>query len=138
MGQTFFHHVEPGLEIFSISCQEWLVHPYPLSVVYWKTLNLYRKFQFIGNFKITLYLVTIVGQHFQLLKFHIKIRGMAGKQCSMSFFCPKSWKRSLLFETLAEMLLAVPSSKTTKDIRKYLILATLICYDSFAHFRRCK
>ena len=29
-----------------------------------KTLNLWRKFQFIGNFKLTQYLVIIVGQHF--------------------------------------------------------------------------
>ena len=72
----------------------WLVDLYPLKVDYWKTLNLHRKFQFIGNYKIVQYFVTIVRLHLQCLEFHIKIHGMAGKQCA--FFCPKGWKRSLL------------------------------------------
>ena len=58
--------------------QGWLVDPYPLGVVYWRTLNLYRKFQFIENFKVTQNFVTMVGQHFEWLEFHIKIYGMAG------------------------------------------------------------
>ena len=29
-----------------------------------KTLNLYRKFKFTGNFKVTQYFVTIIGLHF--------------------------------------------------------------------------
>ena len=53
-------------------------------MVYWKTLNLYRKFQFIGNFKATQYFVTIVGPHFQWLEFHITSHGMTGKQCAFS------------------------------------------------------
>ena len=58
--------------------QGWLVDPYPLGVVYWRTLNLHRKFQFIENFKVTQNFVTMVGQHFEWLEFHIKIYGMAG------------------------------------------------------------
>ena len=80
MGQTFFHQVDPGLEVFPMFCQGWLVDPYPTWVVYWKTLT----FHFIGNFQVTQYLVTIVGQHCQWLEFHIKINGMAGKQCHFS------------------------------------------------------
>ena len=65
-------------------CQGWLVDHYPRMVVYRKTFNLYRKFQFIGNFKAIQYFVAIVGQNFQWLEFHIKIHGMAGKQCTLS------------------------------------------------------
>ena len=61
-----------------------LVDPCPPGMAYWKTLNLYRKFQFIGSFKATQYFVTAVGQHFQWLEFHIKIHGMAGNQCAFS------------------------------------------------------
>ena len=46
----------------------WLVDPYPPGVVYRKTLYLYRKFQFIGNFKVIQYFVAIVGLHFQWLE----------------------------------------------------------------------
>ena len=46
---------------------------YTLGVVYWKKLKLYMKLQFIGNFKVTQYFVTIIGSHFQWLEFHIKI-----------------------------------------------------------------
>ena len=79
MGQAFFHQVDPGLEVFPMLCEEWLVDPCPPGVAYWKTLNLYRKFQFIGNFKVTQCFVTIVEEHLQWLEFHIKIYGMAGK-----------------------------------------------------------
>ena len=58
-----------------------------------------RNFQFIGNFKVTQYVETIVGRHFQLLGFHIEILGMAGKQC---FFCPKGWERSLFSGTFGQ------------------------------------
>ena len=53
-------------------------------MVYWKTLNFYRTFQFIGNFKATQYFVTIVGLHFQWLNFHINIHGMTRRQCAFS------------------------------------------------------
>ena len=52
LGQAFFHQVDPGLE-FSLFCQGWLVDPCLPGMVYGKTLNLYRKIQFIGNFKAT-------------------------------------------------------------------------------------
>ena len=80
-------------------CQGWLVDLYPPRVVYRKTVNLYRKFQFIGNFNVTQYFVTIIGLHFQWLEFHIKIHGMAEKQCISS--AQKAGKRSLFSETLA-------------------------------------
>ena len=51
--------------------------------------------QFIGNFKVTQYFVTIVRPHFQCLEFHIKAHGTAGKQCSFS--AQKAGKRSLFF-----------------------------------------
>ena len=56
-----------------------LVDPYPPVVVYRKTLNLYRKFQFIENFKVIQYFVTIVGLHFKWLEFLVKIHSLAGK-----------------------------------------------------------
>ena len=79
-------------------CQGWLVGHCPLGVVYWKTLKLHWKFQFIEYFKVTHYFVTIVGQHFQWLEFHIIIHGMAGKQCAFS--SQKAQKRPLFSETL--------------------------------------
>ena len=97
--QVFFHQVDPRLEIFPIFCEEWLVDPCPPGMVYCKTLNLYRKFQFIENFKTTQCFVTIVRQHFQWLEFHIKIYSMAGKHCAFS--AQKAGKRSLLSETWA-------------------------------------
>ena len=42
----------------------WLVDSYRPGVVYWKTVNLYRKLQFIGNFKVIQYFVTIVDRIF--------------------------------------------------------------------------
>jgi len=72
----------------------WLVDPYPPVVVNWKTWDLCRKFQFIGNCKATQYFV-----NFQWLEFHFKILGMAGKQCVSS--TQKAGERSLLSETLA-------------------------------------
>ena len=68
-------------------------------MVYLKILNLYRKFTFVGNFKVIQYFVAVVGPHFQWLAFHIKIHGMAGKQCVFS--AQKAGKRSLFSETLA-------------------------------------
>ena len=87
MKQAFFHQAIPGSEAFAMFCQGWLVELCPLGVVYWKALKLYRKFQFIGYFKVTQCVVTIVRQHFLWLEFHIKIHGMAGKQCA--FFSPE-------------------------------------------------
>ena len=43
MAQIFFHRVDPGLKVFPIFCQVWLVDPYPPWVVNRKTLNLCRK-----------------------------------------------------------------------------------------------
>jgi len=43
--------------------------------------------------------VTVVGPYFQWLEFHIKIHGMAGKQCVSS--AQNAGKRSLFSETLA-------------------------------------
>ena len=63
--QAFFPQVNPELEIFPMVWQGSLVDPCCLGMVYWKTLNLYRKSQFIGNVKATPYIVAIVGQHFQ-------------------------------------------------------------------------
>ena len=60
--------------------QGWLVDPCHPGVVYHTTLNLYRKFQFIRNFNVTRYFMTIVGKHFQWLEFPIKIKSMAGKR----------------------------------------------------------
>ena len=57
------------------------------------TLNLDRKFKFIGNFDVIQYFVTIVRKHFQWLEFHVNIPGMAGKQCAFS--TQKARKRSL-------------------------------------------
>ena len=70
----------------------WLVDPYLLHVVYQKILNLYRKSQFIGNFKVNWYLVKIVGHHFQWLEFHILI-WLENK----IFFCQYSWKNATFF-----------------------------------------
>ena len=64
MGQACYHQVDPGLEVF-LCYARWSIDPYSLGVVYRKTLNLYREFHFIGNFEVTQYFVTIVGQQFQ-------------------------------------------------------------------------
>jgi len=69
VGQAFFYQVNSGLEVFPMFCQGCLVDPCPPGVVYWYTLNLFRKFQFIGSCKGTENLVTIVGQHFHWLEF---------------------------------------------------------------------
>ena len=63
-------------------------------MVYLKILNLYRKFKFVGNFKVIQYFVAVVGPHFQWLAFHIKIHGMAGKQC---VFLPKRLEKDRFF-----------------------------------------
>ena len=68
-------------------------------MVYWKTLDLYRKFQLLEIFEDTQYFVTVVGQHFQWLEFHFKLHGMAGKQ--WAFSAQKAGNRSLFSETLA-------------------------------------
>jgi len=47
--------------------------------------------------------VTIVGQHFQWLEFHIEIHGLAGKQCAFS--AQKVGKRSLFSEIWLEFQL---------------------------------
>ena len=60
VGQAFFLQVDPGLEVFPMFCQGWLLDPYPPGVVYPKTLIFCRRFQFIGNFKVTQYFLTIV------------------------------------------------------------------------------
>jgi len=57
----------------------WLVDPYPLGLVYWKTWNLCGKFQFMGNSKVIQDFVTIVGLHFKWLEVHVKLHGIAGK-----------------------------------------------------------
>ena len=60
MGQAFFHQVDPGLEVFPKFCQGWLLDVYLPGVVYGKILHLYKKFQFIGSFKVIQYFLTIV------------------------------------------------------------------------------
>ena len=47
----------------------------------------------------TQYFLIIIGLQFQWLEFHIKIHGMAGKQCDFSD--QKAGKRSLFSETWA-------------------------------------
>ena len=56
-----------------------LVGSYLPGVVYLEILNVYRKFKFIGNFKLIPYFVSISGPHFRWLEFHINIHVMAGK-----------------------------------------------------------
>ena len=65
MEEAFSLQVNPGLEVFPMFSQGWLVDSYPPGVVFRKTLNLYREFQLIRNFNVTQYFMTIVGQHFQ-------------------------------------------------------------------------
>ena len=88
-------------------CQGWLVDFFPLRVVYWETLNLYRKFQFVKDFKVTQHIMTIVRQHFQWLKFNIKIHGMAG--IKSTFAARKVGERSHFSETLAGIYSIDPS-----------------------------
>ena len=59
VGQAFFLQVDPGFEVFSMFCQGWFVDPSPPGVVYRKTLIFCRKFQFIGNLKVTQFFLTI-------------------------------------------------------------------------------
>ena len=99
MRQALFYEADPGLQVFPIFHQWWLVVPFLSEMVYWKTLNLYRKFQFSGNFKATQYFMTIVGPHFQWLEFHVKIHGMTGKQCAFS--TQMAGKRPLFLRLLA-------------------------------------
>ena len=99
MEQALFYEVDTGLQVFPVFCQWWLVVPFPSGMVYWKTLNFYRKLQFIGNFKATQSIVTIVGLHFQWLELHIKSHGMTGKQCAFS--AQMAGKRPLFLRLLA-------------------------------------
>ena len=89
------YQVDLELEVLPV----WLVDPRPPGMLFRKTLNVYRKFQFIGNLNVTQYFVTIVRSHFQLLKFHIKTHGVAGKQ--YVFSAQKVRKRSFFSEALA-------------------------------------
>ena len=100
------YHVRQAL--FTKSTQDWKFSLYFARVVgrpllsgggYRKILNLTKEFQFIGNFKVIQYFVKIVELHLHWLEFHIKIHGMAGKQCAVS--AQKAGKRSLSSETLA-------------------------------------
>jgi len=78
-------------------CQGWLVEPCPLGMVYWKTLNLYRKFQFNGNFRVTQYFdnshtaFSMAGISFQISWYGWKT----------IFSYPKDWKKVTFSETLA-------------------------------------
>ena len=103
MGQVSYHQVDPELEVLPMFCQGWLVDPCTPGVVYWKTLKLYRKFQFIGKFNVTQCFLTIVGQRFQWLEFHIKIHSMAGKQRTIS--AQKTGKRPLFLKLWLEFQL---------------------------------
>ena len=83
VGQAFFHKIYPVLE--ASFCFGRVVGRSLLSGGgYRKILNLHKEFQFIGNFMVVQYFVTIVKPHFQRLEFHIKIHGMTGKQCVFS------------------------------------------------------
>ena len=53
VGQAFLHQFNPRLVVFPIFLPGSLVDPSLPGVVSWKILNLHRKFQFIGNFKVT-------------------------------------------------------------------------------------
>ena len=91
VGQPFLQQVNPGLVVFPIFLPGCLVDPnLPGVVNSRKILNLYKKFQFIGNIKVTQYLVTIVGPQFRWLHCHIKAHGVAGKQ--YIFFVQKAGK----------------------------------------------
>ena len=84
VGQRFLHQANPGLVVFPIFLPGCLEDPNLPGLVSRKTLNLYTKFQFIGNFEVLHYYMRIVGPHFQWLEFHIQTHGMAGKQCIFS------------------------------------------------------
>ena len=51
MGQAFLSS-RPKIQNFSYVVPGWLVDLYAPGMVFQKTLNLYRKFQFIGNFEV--------------------------------------------------------------------------------------
>ena len=78
--------VVPEFENF-IVLPGWLVGLYVSGVVYRKTLNLYRKFQLIGNFKVNL----------RSRNVYSKIHAMAGKQC----FSAQGVEKVIFSETLA-------------------------------------
>ena len=84
----------PRIGSFPRVLPRWLIYPYPPVVVYRKTLNLYRKFQFIGSFKVIQCFVTIVGLYCQWLEFHVKIQSKAGKHC---VFLPKRLEKGHFF-----------------------------------------
>ena len=73
VGQAFFTPSQPRIVSFPYLLPGSLVDPVLPGVVFQKILSLCRKFQFIGNFKVTQYFVTIEGPHFQWLKYHIKL-----------------------------------------------------------------
>ena len=83
-GTGLFSPSQPRIGSFPNVLQGWLVDLYPSRVVYRKTLDLYREFQFIGNFKVTQYFLMILVLHFQWFEFHIKVHSMARKQCAFS------------------------------------------------------
>ena len=49
----------------------------------------------LGKFMATQYFLIIIRLQFQWLEFHIKIQGMAGKQCA--FYDQKGWKNITFF-----------------------------------------
>ena len=85
------HQIEPEFKVSTMFCQRWLADPYPPGVVYRKTLNLCSNSQFIGNFKVAQYFVTMVGQHFQWLEFHFHNSWYGWK--TMCSFCPNGWEK---------------------------------------------
>ena len=68
MGQAFLSS-RHKLKNFPNIWPGWLVDLYVPGVIYQKTMNLYRKFQFIGNFRSIL-----------RMEIYIKIHVMAGRQ----------------------------------------------------------
>ena len=100
-GTDLFSPSRPRSESFPYVLRERLVHPYPPVLVYRKTLNLYRKFKFIGNFKVIQYFVTVVEPNCQWLEFHVKIHSIAGK--TYVFSAQTVGKGSLFSKALAEI-----------------------------------
>jgi len=96
--QAFFNKSTKDWKLSNV-LPSWLVDPDPPGVVSWKTLNLYRKFHFIGNFKVTQWFVTIVGCICKGWNFISKF--MVWLEI-LYFFCPKDWQRSLFSQTVAE------------------------------------
>ena len=89
-GTGHFSPNRPRIESFPSVLSGWLVNPCPPGGAFRKILNLRKKFQFIANFKVIHYFVTIFNGWNFMSKFTYGWK-------TMCFFFSKGWKEATYF-----------------------------------------